>query len=158
MCSSLAKILEKVVRSRTTTYLKRIKILNNSQFGFRDKHSTNHAIINLTETTLEAIDNKLRVGGVFLDIAKAFDCVNHDYLLRKLEYYGFRGATLMWFESYLKDRMQFVNIKGHRSSSYKTNCGVPQGSILGPLLFLCYVNDMPISVRFNYFYMHMTVP
>ena len=118
VCSSLSKILEKVVRDRVMKYLERIKILNNSQFGFRSKHSTNHAVINLTETTLEALESNLEVGGVFLDIAKAFDCVNHDILLRKLEYYGFRGSSLMWFESYLKNRSQFVNIRGQKSNLY----------------------------------------
>ena len=84
VCSSIAKILEKVVRDRVMTYLDSAKILNKSQFGFRSKHSTNHAVINLTESTLEALEKGLKVGGVYLDIAKAFDSVNFDILLRKL--------------------------------------------------------------------------
>ena len=142
VCSSLSKILEKVVWDRVTKYLEYHKILNNNQFGFRRKHSTNHAIINLTEITLEAFEENLRIGGVFLDIAKAFDCVNHNILLRKLEYYGFRGATLMWFESYLTGRTQYVNIRRHKSKSYIPQCGVPQGSTLAPLLFIIFMNDI----------------
>ena len=84
VCSSTSKILEKIVRERVMKYLKRINILNKCQFGFRNKHSTNHAILNLTETTLDAMEQGLKVGGVFLDVAKAFDTVNHRYLLRKL--------------------------------------------------------------------------
>jgi hypothetical protein len=102
VCSSIAKILIKVVRDRVMTYLDSAKILNKSQFGFKSKHNTNHAVINLTESTLEALEKDLKVGGVCLDIAKAFDSVKFDILLRKLEYYGFRANTLMWFESYLK--------------------------------------------------------
>ena len=142
VCSSVSKILEKVVRERVMRYLDRHKILNNSQFGFRSKHSTNHAVINLTESTLDALESKLEVGGVFLDIAKAFDCVNHDILLRKLEYYGFRGATLMWFESYLKGRLQYVSIRKHRSDLYNINYGVPQGGTLAPVLFIIFMNDI----------------
>ena len=118
VCSSFSKILEKVVKLRVTEYIDKNKILNDKQFGFRKKHSTNHAIINLMETTLEGLDSKLKVGGIFLDISKAFDCVNHDILLRKLEYYGFRGTTLMWFESYLKNRSQYVAIKKAKSGMY----------------------------------------
>ena len=142
VCSSISKILEKVVRDRVMKYLERHKILNNSQFGFRSKHSTNHAVINLTETTLDALESNMQVGGVFLDIAKAFDCVNHDILLRKLEYYGFRGATLMWFESYLKDRLQYVNIRRQKSNLYKPKYGVPQGGTLAPVLFIIFMNDI----------------
>ena len=142
VCSSISKILEKVVRNRIDKYLKNINVLNSSQFGFRSKHSTNHAIINLAESTLESIENSLKVGGVFLDIAKAFDCVNHDILLRKLEYYGFRGQTLMWFQSYLSDRSQFVNIKGQQSNIYQLSCGVPQGGTLAPVLFIIFMNDI----------------
>ncbi len=151
VCSNLSKILEKVVRDRVIEYLKRIKLLNTSQFGFRANHSTNHAIINLTETTLEGLENNLKVGGVYLDIAKAFDSVNFDILLSKLEYYGFRGTELMWFESYLKNREQYVCIKGKNSSTYSPEYGVPQGGTLAPILFIIFMNDVVYSSKvFNF--------
>ena len=139
---SLSKILEKTIRDRVENFIEANKILNNSQFGFRKKHSTNHAMINLFETTLDGLENNLKVGGIFLDISKAFDCVNHDILLRKLEYYGFRGNTLIWFESYLKGRSQYVEIKRHKSNKYTPRCGVPQGGTLAPILFILYMNDI----------------
>ena len=151
VCSSISKILEKIVRDRVLKYINRVKILNKCQFGFRNKHSTNHAIMNLTELTLEGLENGLKVGGVFLDIAKAFDTVNHRYLLRKLEYYGFRGRTLMWMESYLTNRQQYVNIRGHNSEMYKVECGIPQGAVLAPILFILFMNDITLcSNIFNF--------
>ena len=103
VCSSISKVLEKVVRDRVNKYLKRINILNNSQFGFRSKHSTNQAIINLAEITLESLENKLTVGGVFLDIAKAFDCVNHDiYYLENWNIMGLEGNHSCGFNPILK--------------------------------------------------------
>ena len=142
VCSSIAKILEKVVRDRVIKYIERAKILNKSQFGFRSKHSTNHAIINLTESTLDALENGLKVGGVYLDIAKAFDTVNHDILLRKLEYYGFRANTLMWFESYLKNRKQYVSVRDQNSNQYELKWGIPQGGTIAPVLFILFMNDI----------------
>ena len=142
VANSLSKILEKVVRSRVNKFLAENEIINNRQFGFRKNHSTNHAIINLLETSLEGLDQKLKSGGVFLDISKAFDCVPHNILLRKLEYYGFRDRTLMWFESYLKNRSQYVEIKGKKSARYSPTLGVPQGGVLAPLLFIIFVNDI----------------
>ena len=126
-------------------YLDRAKILNKSQFGFRSKHSTNHAVINLTESTLDALEKGLKVGGVYLDIAKAFDTVNADILLRKLEFYGFRANALMWFESYLKNRKQFVNIRNERSETYQLKWGIPQGGTLAPILFILFMNDITNS-------------
>ena len=145
VCSSIAKILEKIVRDRVMGYIDRLKILNKSQFGFRSKHSTNHAVLNLTESTLELLEKGLKVGGTYLDIAKAFDSVNHDILLRKLEYYGFRANTLMWFESYLKGRKQFVSIRREKSDIYELEWGIPQGGTLAPILFILFMNDITNS-------------
>ena len=142
VCSSLSKVLEKIVRDRVMQHLKRIKILNKCQFGFRNNHSTNHAIINLAEITLDGLERGLKLGTVYLDVAKAFDTVNHRYLLRKLEHYGFRGSTLMWMESYLTNRTQYVNIRKHNSKEYKLDWGIPQGGILAPVLFILFMNDI----------------
>ena len=100
------------------------------QFGFRSGHSTDHALISLTETIKSSLDNKRFGCGIFIDLQKAFDTVNHDILLQKLEYYGIRGTALKRFHSYLTNRKQFVSINGHSSSERDVTCGVPQGSVL----------------------------
>ena len=147
VCSSFAKLLEKVVRDRLQNFLLENNILSKYQFGFRKKHSTTHATINLLEATLDGLDNKLKVGGVFLDVSKAFDCVDHDILLKKLEFYGIRDTALMWMESYLKNRKQYVEINGIKSEEYTTDIGVPQGGVLSAILFIIFTNDISESTN-----------
>ena len=137
-----SKILEKLMFKRLMSFFDKHKILYQDQFGFRKKHSTEMAIISLTQKITEAIENKKFTIGIFLDLSKAFDTVDHSILLDKLEYYGIRGITLKWFKSYLSDRKQIVKFYEYRSSMKTISCGVPQGSVLGPLLFLLYVNDI----------------
>ena len=116
-------------------------IINDSQFGFRAKHNTTHALLTCIGNISHAIDQRLHTIGIFLDLSKAFDTINHDILLHKLFHYGIRGKALEWFRSYLSNRKQFVDLNNNLSTSRPINCGVPQGSLLGPLLFIIYIND-----------------
>ena len=137
-------------KNRLSKFLEDNKRLFTKQFGFRNKHSTNHALIDLTEIIRKALDDNEFACGVFLDFKKAFDMVNHKVLLKKLEHYGVRGHAIKWFTSYLSERKQYTTVNNMDSQINEISYGVPQGSVLGPLLFLIYVNDLNSAIKFLY--------
>ena len=145
--SYLSKIFEKCMKIRLVKFCNKFSLINYSQFGFRQNFSTCDALINLTNTIYEALDNKNNLLAIMIDLKKAFDTVNHKILLKKLECYGIRNEQLDWFASYLSNRECFVEIDGIKSETKLVNIGVPQGSILGPILFLLYINDISTISR-----------
>ena len=147
LLSNISKLLEKLMYSRLYSFLNIYNCITELQFGFRANHSTSHALVSITEQIREALDTGHFACGIFIDLQKAFDTVDHDILVSKLDYYGVRGIAKSWFTSYLHNRKQFVSINGFNSSLKSINFGVPQGSVLGPLLFLICINDLNISVK-----------
>ncbi len=145
LLSSISKIYEKIIYKRLYFFIE--QYLYNKQFGFRTKHSTIQAVLEFCADTIDSLENKNVTMATFLDLSKAFDTIDHNILLRKLEMYGIRGVALKWFESYLSGRKHFIQYKSTLSMCQSMLCGVPQGSVLGPLLFIIYTNDLPKCLK-----------
>ena len=148
--SNLNKILEKLMFKRVHSFLEKENIIYNNQFGFRPKHSTNHALISITEQIRETLDSGQYACGIFIDFKKAFDTVNHNILLKKLDRYGIRGIALDWFKSYLSNRLQFVSILGFYCDKKVDNpwCS----SRICPGFLLC-INDLHNSITYSSTYL-----
>ena len=144
--SPFAKILERLVYNQLSHLLEKENILFKHQFGFRKNYSTEQAILELTDNLKMKIDSNEAICSIFLDLSKAFDTVNHQILLQKLYRYGIR--PLQWFKSYLESRTQYVEVENVKSNPLSIQCGVTQGSTLGPLLFLIYISDMPSCAKY----------
>ena len=150
---TISKLLEKIVYARIYDFVSKRKILYNSQYGFRKRHSCEHAITELVGEISKGLENNKHTIAIFIDLSKAFDTINHNILFAKLYKYGIRGIALDWFKSYLKDRKlrakcEISNERYTRYSEYyDINIGTPQGSVLGPLIFLLFCNDLYLNLE-----------
>ena len=147
----ISKVIEKVIHDQTSTFLNSKNLLYTYQTGFRKKHSTDFCLSYLNDKSLKGFDRDMMIGMIVIDLQKAFDTIDHDVLLQKLYAIGFSKRTVNWFKSYLSNIYFKVNLGNNFSHPASVSCGVSQGSILGPLLFLIYVNDMSKAAKCHLF-------
>ena len=151
LTSNLSKLIEKLVHNRLYNFLEKHKLLHEHQFGFQKKHSTNHALIDIIEKIRSAFNKNIFACSIFIDL-QTFDTVNHDILLHKQDYYGIRGLLNKWFQSFLSGRSQYTSIEGKSSKKLPTTHGVPQGSVVGPLLFILYISMILTKLLYTAMY------
>ena len=148
---AISKVVEKIIALQLSSYFEKNKLLFDNQYGFRPKHSTEHAALELIDRITNKMDTNDIPLNIFLDLSKAFDTIDHSILLNKLKYYGLKGSTLNLFQSYLSNRKQYTEIEDTTSTILPIQVAVPQGSILGPIFFIIYVNDLPqCSNKFDF--------
>ena len=141
-------MLERIMYNRLYSYFDQNKILYGKQFEFRAHHSTDHALVELVDSTFDSSNERKDMIGIFVDLSKAFDTLDYDILIKKLQLYGVQRNYLNWFKSYLTNRKQYIENKCFKKEMLNVKCGVPLGSNLSPLLFIIYINDLFLSTSF----------